>query len=147
MREFEINTNEAGQRFDKYLKKLLGQAPGSFVYKMLRKKNIVLNGKKADGTEKLREKDRVTLFLSDETFEKFSTGSQTSPEYESLKRLAGRFTSGELELQVVYEDEEEHRQQVLGVYRISRPYGVLDDIIIDHGYHRLEKGGHPARSL
>ena len=33
MREFEINTNEAGQRFDKYLKKLLGQAPGSFVYK------------------------------------------------------------------------------------------------------------------
>ena len=49
--------------------------------------------------------------------------------------------------QVVYEDEEEHRQQVRGVFCISRPYGVLDDIIIDHGYHRLEKGGHPARSL
>lgn len=117
MREFEINTNEAGQRFDKYLKKLLGQAPGSFVYKMLRKKNIVLNGKKADGTEKLREKDRVTLFLSDETFEKFSTGSQPSPEYESLKRLAGRFTSGELELQVVYEDAD--------VIIINKPSGML----------------------
>ena len=45
MREFKINENEAGQRFDKYLKKLLGNAPGSFIYKMLRKKNITLNGK------------------------------------------------------------------------------------------------------
>ena len=27
MREFKINENEAGQRFDKYLKKLLGNAP------------------------------------------------------------------------------------------------------------------------
>ena len=42
MREFKINENEAGQRFDKYLKKLLGNAPGSFIYKMLRKKNITL---------------------------------------------------------------------------------------------------------
>lgn len=41
-----ISSNEAGQRFDKYLKKLLKNAPDSFIYKMLRKKNIVLNGKK-----------------------------------------------------------------------------------------------------
>ena len=53
MKEFKINANEAGQRFDKYLKKLLKEANTSFIYKMLRKKNIVLNGKKADGTEKL----------------------------------------------------------------------------------------------
>lgn len=69
MREFQINSNEAGQRFDKYLKKLLSNAGSSFIYKMLRKKNIVLNGKKADGTEKLSEGDQVKLFLSDETFE------------------------------------------------------------------------------
>ena len=49
MKEFKINANEAGQRFDKYLKKLLKEANTSFIYKMLRKKNIVLNGKKADG--------------------------------------------------------------------------------------------------
>ncbi len=47
----KISSNEAGQRFDKYLKKLLREAPDSFLYKMLRKKNIVLNGKKADGKE------------------------------------------------------------------------------------------------
>ena len=64
MRELVIGQNEAGQRFDKYLKKLLSQAPGSFVYKMLRKKNIVLNDKKADGTEKLKVNDTVKLYLS-----------------------------------------------------------------------------------
>lgn len=39
---------------------------------MLRKKNITLNGKKCDGSEKLSEGDEVKLFLSDETIEKFS---------------------------------------------------------------------------
>lgn len=67
MKTFIIKENEAGQRFDKYLKKLLKEAPSSFVYKMLRKKNIVLNGKKADGSEKLNARDEVKLFLADET--------------------------------------------------------------------------------
>ena len=77
MREFKINENEAGQRFDKYLKKLLGNAPGSFIYKMLRKKNITLNGKKADGTEKLNQGDDIKLFFSNETFEKFRDRKST----------------------------------------------------------------------
>ena len=38
MKEFIINENEAGQRFDKYLAKLLREAPKSFFYKMMRKK-------------------------------------------------------------------------------------------------------------
>ncbi len=38
MKQFEIGANEAGQRLDKYLKKLLPQAESSFIYKMLRKK-------------------------------------------------------------------------------------------------------------
>ena len=53
MKEFIINENEAGQRFDKYLGKLLREAPKSFFYKMLRKKNITLNGGRATGNEKL----------------------------------------------------------------------------------------------
>ena len=35
MQSFQITPNESGQRFDKYLKKLLSEAPGSFIYKML----------------------------------------------------------------------------------------------------------------
>ena len=77
MRNFYVQQNEAGQRLDKLLAKLLNKAPKSFLYKMLRKKNIVLNGKKADGSEKLALEDRITLFLSDETIAEFSEQAET----------------------------------------------------------------------
>lgn len=71
MKELIISANEANQRLDKYLTKYLSQAPSSFIYKMLRKKNIVLNGKKAVGKEKLQKGDSVKLFLADDTIQKF----------------------------------------------------------------------------
>lgn len=126
MREFQINNNEAGQRFDKYLKKLLSDAPGSFVYKMLRKKNITLNGKKADGTEKLAEGDCVKLFLSDDTYEKFAGGNTAASQYQSLKRLGSvqdqniqeyRNAHALKKLDVVYEDED--------ILVINKPAGML----------------------
>ena len=70
MKEFRIKKNEAGQRFDKYLAKLLPCAPKSFLYRMLRKKNIVLNGGKAQGPEIIREGDlfwRTTRLTSSES--------------------------------------------------------------------------------
>ena len=100
MKQFTISPNESGQRFDKYLKKLLNNASGSFVYKMLRKKNITLNDHKADGTEKLNTGDLVKLFLSDETFDKFSSNVQANSEYLKLKSIDSS------RLQVVYEDAE-----------------------------------------
>ena len=51
MKEITISSLEAGQRFDKYLVKCLPNATKSFLYKMLRKKNITLNRKKAEGSE------------------------------------------------------------------------------------------------
>lgn len=73
MQEILVNENEAGQRFDKLLAKYLNEAPKSFLYKMLRKKNIVLNDKKAVGNEKVVLGDRITLYLSAETIQKFSS--------------------------------------------------------------------------
>ena len=49
MQEIIIGPNQAGQRLDKFLHKYLPNAGSSFLYKMLRKKNITLNGKKAEG--------------------------------------------------------------------------------------------------
>ena len=103
MKEYSIGPNEAVQRLDKYLGKLLPQAPKSFVYKMLRKKNITLNGKKADGSEKLREEDLVRLFFSDDTLEKFSGGTQISMAHGNLERI--------------YEDE--------NVLLVNKPAGML----------------------
>ena len=65
MRAIIITKNEAGQRLDKMLSKYLNLAGKSFLYKMMRKKNIVLNGKKCDGSEKLAEGDEVKLFLAE----------------------------------------------------------------------------------
>ena len=121
MREFQVTAKEAGQRFDKYLKKMLTEAPDSFIYRMLRKKNITLNGHKADGTERLSSGDEVKLFLSDETFRKFSMNSRTATEYERLKCL--KFPvytepSGTLgELPVIYEDDD--------ILIINKPSGML----------------------
>ena len=72
MQEIIVSANEAGQRFDKLLAIYLNEAPKSCLYKMLRKNNIVLNGKKATGNEKLAVGDSIKLFLADETIEKFS---------------------------------------------------------------------------
>ena len=71
MIELKINNNEAGQRLDKYLFKYFKEAKASFIYKMLRKKNIVLNGKKSDGKDKLNQGDIVKVFMADETIAKF----------------------------------------------------------------------------
>ena len=72
MKEIIVTPRDAGQRLDKLLGKYLKEAPKSFLYKMLRKKNITLNGKKADGSEKLQEQDVIKIFFSDETLEKFT---------------------------------------------------------------------------
>ena len=108
MKEFIISHQEEGQRFDKYLVKCLPKAQKSFLYKMLRKKNIVLNGKKADGNEKIKAGDSVKIFFSDETFEKFSD------EKTSVKIAA---VSDEVKLDVLYEDDK--------FLIVNKPSGML----------------------
>lgn len=108
MREIVIKANEAGQRFDKYLKKYLSEAPGSFIYKMLRKKNIVLNGKKADGSEKLNVGDSVKFFLAEDTIDKFSA---------SIKETSQDTKVPEISLDIVYEDNH--------ILLINKPSGML----------------------
>ena len=102
MQEIKVTKNEAGQRLDKLLAKYLNEAPKSFFYKMMRKKNIVLNGKKATGNEKLEEGDIVKLFLADETIRKFS-----SVKIQRTKT----------NLSVIYEDQD--------VVLINKPVGML----------------------
>lgn len=110
MQETKIGTNEAGQRLDKYLQKYMPLAPVSFFYKMLRKKNITLNGKKAKGNEKLAEGDRVSFFLSEETIQGFKKEAGKTGEYEdAFCRLKG--------ISVVYEDDH--------ILVMNKPPGIL----------------------
>ncbi|BFK20109.1 RluA family pseudouridine synthase [Mediterraneibacter glycyrrhizinilyticus] len=105
MQEIHISGNEAGQRLDKLLGKFLSDAPKSFLYKMMRKKNITLNGKKAEGSEKLKEGDCVKLFLSDETIAKFSgTVSDTAKVEQRVRQAAYREVKKQMP-EILYEDE------------------------------------------
>ena len=98
-----IEKNEAGQRLDKFLAKYMNEASKSFFYKMMRKKNITLNGKKCEGNEKLAEGDVVKLFLAEDTIEKFS-----SVQVQEVKKV---------DLDILYEDDE--------IILVNKPAGML----------------------
>ena len=95
MKEIKINTRDKEQRIDKYLSKYFNDLPKSFLYKMFRKKNIKLNGKKIEGNEILQENDVIEVFFKDETFEKFKSGEGTQ----------NNNTNCDIKLNVVYEDK------------------------------------------
>ena len=107
MQELTITDLEAGQRLNKYMMKYLNQAPSSFIYKMLRKKNITRNGKKASGDEILECGDVIKVFLADETIEKFRV--------EGSAQASGQ-KSG-ITLQILYQDPD--------ILAVHKPVGVL----------------------
>ena len=86
MKLITVGENEANQRLDRFLGKYMDKAPRSFFYKMLRKKNITLNKKRADGSERLQVGDEISLFLSEETIE----GFRTQRVYSKVKRYGSK---------------------------------------------------------
>lgn len=98
MKEIIIDSSAANQRFDKFLKKYFSASSNGFIYKMLRKKNIILNDKKDDGSSILLEGDTIKVFFSDETFDKMRGLDNSADEYNYLKRL-------NYNLDVIYEDD------------------------------------------
>lgn len=93
MQTTTIGSNQAGQRLDKFLHKYLPNAGSGFLYKMLRKRNITLNGRKAEGSELLKEGDLVCCFFSQETFERFA-GRTVQTENASGKTAQTESTPG-----------------------------------------------------
>ena len=82
MRELIISEQEAGQRLDKFLQRYLPEAGTGFLYKMLRKKNIVLNDARATGKELLAPSDIVKIYFAEDTLRKFmgeTAGKQSDP--------------------------------------------------------------------
>lgn len=127
MYQTKITDREAGQRFDKYLHRILPNAGSGFLYKMLRKKNITLNGKKADGSEKIAEGDSVSIFFAEETLDKFmgrdSSGMIDRNEYEM-----GSFDNGQ---EIDYEAAYRQLSGIRAIYEndhillADKPAGVL----------------------
>ena len=125
MQEIIIGANQAGQRLDKFLHKYLPNAGSSFLYKMLRKKNITLNGKKAEGKEILALNDKVQSYFSDETFAKFTGRNSEVNDQESgeaklspIENYLLAFQNKDMQnIDVLYEDA--------NVLVLNKPAGIL----------------------
>ena len=133
MKTLIVTEKEAGQRLDKLLTKYLNLAGRGFIYKMLRKKNITVNGKKCDGSEKLSKGDEIKLFLAEETLQKFS-----QVQVQKVR---------DIQLSVIYEDAH--------ILLINKPSGMLsqkalkgDASIVEYVIsYLLEKGELDAKKL
>lgn len=91
MKEFVINENDAGQRVDKFITKVVPTLPQSLRYKSIRLKRIKLNGKRCQISTRLSAGDRLSLYLNDEFF------TETNQTKQFLKAPSS--------LSVLYEDE------------------------------------------
>lgn len=103
MKKIVIKENDANQRIDKYLKKLLCNAPSNFIYKMFRKKDIKINGKKVNEKYILQKDDILEMFLYDDKFNEFTK----EKDIYDLKR----------EFKVLYEDQ--------NILIVDKPVGLL----------------------
>lgn len=117
MQQITIVGNQAGQRLDKFLQKYLPNAGTGFLFRMLRKKNITLNGKKALGNEILSVGDTIESYFSEETFQSFS-GQNSSQSQINVKSDEYRNAYRKLShIQIVSEDEH--------VLILNKPVGIL----------------------
>lgn len=119
MKELVISVREEGQRLDKFLLRYLCNAGSGFIHKMLRKKNITLNKGKCDGSEKLKSGDRIQIFFSDETLEKFTQKAVDSAQ-----------TMPFMALKVLYEDD--------NILIVDKPAGVLSQKSDKHDVSMVE---------
>ena len=143
MKEIIIGINEEGKRLDGFLKSYLPNASKGFIYKMLRKKNITLNGAKADGLEKLQKDDSIKIFFSDETLDKFRGSAKSAGSVDVSAIDLSKY--GDVE--VIFEDDH--------ILFLSKPAGLLsqkaeqgdisiNDYLIDY---LLVKGSVTGESL
>ena len=102
MLEIVINHSEANQKVFKFVKKYLNNAPLSLIYKIFRKKDVKVNGKRVNEDYILKENDYVQIYVPND----FTNISET----KELKETKITF-------EVLYEDE-----NLLAVYK---PQGLL----------------------
>ena len=127
MKQLSITEEMGRQRLDKFLFKYFNTAPKSFVYKMLRKKRIKYNGKKAEGSELLQSGDTLQLYLSEETMDGFMEEKQLA----KAKRHFG----------ILYEDDH-LLVAVKPAGLLSHPESPADrDTLIDQILYYLQETG------
>lgn len=148
MKEIIVSDEFNKVRVDKVVFKVLKFASTGFIYKMYRKKNIVLNDKKITGKELLATGDSIKFYFHDDTFDKFSKGDGQADVKESdrTNSLNPKEVQESLENQpsidrslILYEDHD------LLVYNkpvgvLSQPNGRDDNLIFRYEQYLKEQG-------
>lgn len=126
MKKFIINENDSGQRVDKFISKALPELPKSMMYKLFRKKDIKINGKRCDISSKLNAGDELTVYVRDEV--------------AAEKQHDMSFLNVPDELDIVYEDE--------NIIVVNKPEGLdshsgssFSDNLVDRIRHYLYNKG------
>ena len=118
MINIEIGKNEQNQRLDKFLRKYLGKAPLSYIYKAIRK-DVKVNGKRSKEDYILELGDTVTLYIADDVIENYRKKVET--------------TRAKRQFKIAYEDE--------NLLIVEKPFGLLT-----HG-DQHEKKNHLANQV
>ena len=85
-----VSSAEAGQRLDRYLRKILTGMPIGHIYKLLRTRKIRVNGKRARADRVLETNDQVIVHVDQARFEE---------DTQRVRRPATR-----MDFRVVFED-------------------------------------------
>ncbi|MBR0090446.1 MAG: RluA family pseudouridine synthase [Lachnospiraceae bacterium] len=119
MRQYTVDTSEEGRRLDHVLAGILPKASPVFFHKMLRKKNIVINGHRQDGAYRVLAGDVITMFLSEETVSKFQVSSGEQEDRLSRFRRAYETLRGDggAEITILFEDDD--------LLLLNKPAGIL----------------------
>lgn len=118
MKTIKVSKSDNGIRLDKFLFKILSRAPGSVVYKSLRKKRVKVNGKRVtDGGTMLKSGDVLELYINDEFF-----GGE----------IAETWINSEIEPRILYEDE--------NIAVMYKPSGLPSQDMPERDGYSLESG-------
>ncbi len=72
MKEIQISKEACNQRVDKYVRKMLNDAPLSFIYKLFRKKDVKINGRWVTIDYILQTDDVLRVYITDAQLEEFN---------------------------------------------------------------------------
>ena len=103
MKEIIIRENDAEQRLDRFMRKLMGRATLGTIYRLIRK-DIKVNGKRKSESYILKEGDLLRIYLDEATILDFSK------KKENKKKIRRKF-------QIAYEDE--------NILVANKPFGLL----------------------
>ena len=122
MQKFLISESESGQTLEKYIRKVLKDAPLSFIYKLFRKKDVKVNGHWQKEKYVLSSGEEVLIYITDEQLEEFKKKNKIT----SINKVSDY---------IVYEDDNIlilNKPRGLLVQKDSSNETALDEMVISY---------------